>query len=84
MSKSTLKNRFFSKRLAMKQNMRKLKRNSICTLISGWGELFSKGSTVPKLTVSLKRKTTLQRAIARPLTMFLAKQYHVQNLDEQH
>ena len=35
MGKSTLKNRFFSKRFKIKQTLRRLERNSRCNLISG-------------------------------------------------
>ena len=42
MSKNTLNNRFFSKRLKIKQTPRRSKRNSRCTLISRLSELFSK------------------------------------------
>ena len=40
MSKRILKNRFFSKRLKIKQNTAKIEAISRCTLISGWGVNF--------------------------------------------
>ena len=58
MSKSTLKNRFFIRRLKMKQNTAKIEAELQMYFDSGWGELFSEKtsvqvSAVPKLIVSL-------------------------------
>ena len=42
MSQSTLKNTFLVNDWKSRKTLRRLQRNSRCTLISGWGELFSK------------------------------------------